>query len=62
MSFKVNDLSVSLSVEGASTCTSLTKPTGGETFPWGGLLSDGAAGRRNLAVLKTQLRNAMTRS
>lgn len=64
MSFKVNDLSVSLSVDEGSTCTTLTKPTGGETLACGGslFLQDGAARRRNLAALKTQLRNAMTRA
>lgn len=61
MSFKVKDLSVSLSIEEGSTCTTLTKPTGGETFAGGGwFLQEGA--RRNLAALKTQLRHAMTRA
>jgi hypothetical protein len=64
MSFKVKDLSVSLSLDGGSTCTTLTKPTGGETAACIGslFLQDGAAGRRNLAVLRSQLRNAMTRA
>lgn len=64
MSFKVKDLSVSLSVDdGGSTCTTMTKPTGGETLACGGSLfmQNGAAGR-NLATLKTQLRKAMTRA
>lgn len=63
MSFKVKDLSVSLSNESGSTCTTLTKPTGGETLGQGGwtfFRQEGA--RRNLAALKTQLRHAMTRS
>jgi hypothetical protein len=65
MSFKVKDLSVSLSIDdGGSTCTTLTKPTGGETGACIGslFLQDGAAGRRNLSVLRNQLRNAMTRA
>jgi hypothetical protein len=57
MSFKVKDLSVSLSVDGASTCTSLTKPTGGDTLMW----QDGAA-RRDLATLRNQLRSALSRA
>ena len=64
MSFKVKDLSVILLEEGGSTCTTLTKPTGGETLACMGSLfmQDGAAGRSHLAALKTQLRNAMTRA
>ncbi|HEX3130888.1 MAG TPA: hypothetical protein VH394_26370 [Thermoanaerobaculia bacterium] len=58
MSFKVKDLSVSLSVDGASTCTGLTKPTGGDTL-W---FRRDASAKRNLESLKTQLRNAMTRA
>ena len=62
MSFKVKDLSVSLSIdEGGSTCTTLTKPTGGcinASIYW----LDGVARQRNLAALKAQLRNAMTRA
>lgn len=63
MSFKVKDLSVSLSVDDGSTCTTMTKPTGGETLACGSSLfmQNGAAGR-NLATLKTQLRKAMTRA
>lgn len=62
MSFKVKDLSINLSVEDASTCTTLTKPTGGETFAGGGWFVRQESARRTLAVLKTQLRHAMTRS
>ena len=61
MSFKVKDLSVSLSVDdGGSTCTTMTKPTGciNASIYW----LDGVARQRNLAALKTQLRNAMTRA
>ena len=49
MNFKVKDLSVSLSVDGASTCTSLTKPTGGDTlwFGW-----DASAKRYTLLYAK----------
>lgn len=60
MSFKVKDLSVSLSVDEGSTCTTLTKPTGGDTL-FGVDRQKGAA-RRNLALLKNQLRNAMSRA
>ena len=62
MSFKVKDLSVSLSIDddGGSTCTTLTKPTGCIVASAFG--QDGVARQRNLAVLKTQLRNAMTRA
>jgi hypothetical protein len=64
MSFKVKDLSVSLSADDASTCTTLTKPTGGDTLACLGSLfwQNGAARQRNLATLKAQLRNAMTRA
>lgn len=64
MSFKVKDLSVSLSSDELSTCTTMTKPTGGETAPCLGSLfwQSGGARQRNLAVLKTQLRNAMARA
>ena len=63
MSFKVKDLSVSLSSEdGGSTCTTLTKPTGCIAGSASVLWRDGAGGQRNLAALKTQLRNAMTRA
>ena len=64
MSFKVKDLSVSLSFDDYSTCTTLTKPTGGETIACEGsmFLQNGASGRRNLTALKTQLRQAMTRA
>lgn len=65
MSFKVKDLSVSISFEdGGSTCTTMTKPTGGETASCLGSLfwQNGGARQRNLAALKTQLRNAMTRA
>lgn len=61
MSFKVKDLSISLSSEGGSTCTTLTKPTGdclASTF-W---QQESAARRQGLAVLKAQLRNATTRA
>jgi hypothetical protein len=61
MSFKVKDLSISLSSEGGSTCTTLTKPTGdclASTF-WH---QESAARRQNLTVLKAQLRNATTRA
>lgn len=61
MSFKVKDLSVSLSIDdGGSTCTTLTKPTGCAVASifW----QDGAARQRNLAALRNQLRNAMTRA
>jgi hypothetical protein len=61
MSFKVKDLSISLSSEGGSTCTTLTKPTGdclASTF-W---QQESAARRQNLTVLKAQLRNATTRA
>jgi hypothetical protein len=61
MSFKVKDLSVSLGIDdGGSTCTTMTKPTGCvvASVYW----QDGAARQRNLAALKTQLRNTMTRA
>lgn len=61
MSFKVKDLSVSLSIDddGGSTCTTLTKPTGCIVASAFG--QDGTR-QGNLAALKTQLRNAMTRA
>jgi hypothetical protein len=64
MSFKVKDLSISIAEDGGSTCTTLTKPTGGDTAACLGSIfwQDGAARRRNLAALKTQLRSAMTRA
>lgn len=64
MSFKVKDLSVSISAEDVSTCTTMTKPTGGETAPCLGSLfwQNGGARQRNLAALRTQLRSAMTRA
>lgn len=62
MSFKVKDLSVSLSNEAGSTCTTLTKPTGGDTLGEGWTFFRQEGARRNLAALKTQLRHAMTRS
>lgn len=62
MSFKVKDLSISLSVvDGGSTCTTLTKPTGdclASTY-W---QQESAARRQNLTVLRAQLRNATTRA
>jgi hypothetical protein len=58
MSFKVKDLSVSLSSDDASTCTTLTKPTGCVVASIYGL----DARQQDLAVLKSQLRKAMTRS
>ena len=61
MSFKVKDLSVSLLIDdGGSTCTTLTKPTGCIVASVYG--QDGAARQRNLAALRNQLRNAMTRA
>jgi hypothetical protein len=64
MSFKVKDLSVSISLEDVSTCTTMTKPTGGETSACLGSMfwQNGGARQRNLAALKAQLRNAMTRA
>lgn len=60
MSFKVKDLSVSLSSDDASTCTTVTKPTGciNASIFW----LDGVARQRNLATLRNQLRNAMSRA
>ncbi|MES1245579.1 MAG: hypothetical protein ABUT39_28495 [Acidobacteriota bacterium] len=61
MSFKVKDLSVSLSSEdGGSTCTTLTKPTG--CINASAFWLDAVARQRSLAALRTQLRNAMTRA
>jgi hypothetical protein len=61
MSFKVKDLSVSLSVDdGGSTCTTLTKPTGCAVASIFGQ-REGAVRRQDLAALKTQLRDAMAR-
>jgi hypothetical protein len=60
MSFKIKDLSVSLFEEDPpTTCTTMTKPTGcvAASIYW----RDGSR-QRNLAVLKTELRTAMTRS
>ncbi len=62
MSFKVKDLSVSLSAEEYSTCTTLTKPTGGDTLGLGGGWFGQQEVKRNLAALRSQLRQAMTRS
>ena len=64
MSFKVKDLAVSISVDEGSTCTTMTKPTGGDTLACLGSLfwQNGAGRQRNLATLKAQLRNAMTRA
>ena len=58
MSFKVKDLSVSLSDDGGSTCTTLTKPTGDciASLYWQ------QDRRRSLAALKAQLRSVMTRA
>lgn len=58
MSFKVKDLSISLSVDGGSTCTTLTKPTGcvAGSIYWEGE----RVARQNLTILKAQLRNAIT--
>ncbi len=60
MSFKVKDLSIGLSSDGGSTCTTLTKPTGvcAASVFWQG---EGVA-RQNLTLLKAQLRTAMTRA
>jgi hypothetical protein len=63
MSFNVKDLSVNLSVEELySTCTSLTKPTGGDTRADGDWVIQRKGARRNLAILRSQLRQVMTRS
>jgi hypothetical protein len=64
MSFKVKDLSVSLSIDdGGSTCTTLTKPTGESAACVGSIFwQNGGARQRNLAALRNQLRNAMTRA
>lgn len=60
MSFKVKDLSISLSEDGGSTCTTLTRPTGCivASVYW----QRAGAARQDLAALKAQLRNAMTRA
>ena len=60
MSFKVKDLSISLTSDGGSTCTTLTKPTGDclSSLFW---QQEGAVRRQNLSVLRTQLRDAITR-
>lgn len=60
MSFKVKDLSVSLSVDtDPSTCTSMTKPTGcvAVSIYW----RDGSR-QANLADLKAELRRTMMRT
>ena len=62
MSFKVKDLSVSLSGLGYddySTCTTQTKPSCINSIFW----QDGAASRqRNLVVLRAELRNSLQRA
>jgi hypothetical protein len=66
MSFNVKDLSVSLSGplhDVVSTCSTMTKPTGGETCAGSIFWQQGAAARqRNLAALRTQMRGAMART
>jgi hypothetical protein len=63
MSFKVKDLAVGLPLQNdeASTCTTLTKPTGGECMSsiyW----QNGASRQHNLSALRSQLRKAMSRA
>lgn len=60
MSFKVKDLSISLSAGDGGTCTTLTKPTG-DCIASGLWQWEGVA-RQNLTALKAQLRNATTRA
>jgi hypothetical protein len=64
MSFKVKDLAMNVGyVDGASTCSTWTRVSGasGNSCTVSNLFVDGAGGR-NLAALKSQLRQAVARA
>lgn len=64
MSFKVKDLAMNvggLNVDEASTCSTWTRVNGGFSCSISAFAAEGAGGR-NLSVLKTQLRQVVSRA
>ncbi len=62
MSFKVKDLAISVSFEEASTCGTWTRTTSGIECLDSVYFRQGNSVRRNLSVLKAQLRQAVARA